>query len=268
MDHTHIDEHQLADRYLMGQLDEAQRHTFEEHFVDCPVCLEKLETVESLRSALKDLPPGFSAAAPAALPLPPSLGRFARLRARPFVTLLTAACLLMAAAASLFFYSETRRARQELEATRQASENARQRQAELEQAFQRELASRSRPSDGTAMGALRAAPLAATVFTLNLTRAASPTPSDRIVLPESPGWLVLLFDRPDRPNVREYRVRLSAAGERSVGEPVTANAASGGMLAVSLPSSLLTPGDYRLAVEDAGSGAVLATYRFRAAPKP
>ena len=52
-----------------------------------------------------------------------------------------------------------------------------------------------------------------------------------------------------------------------VGEPVTASAASGGMLAVSLPSSLLASGDYRLAVEDAGSGNVLATYRFRAVSK-
>jgi hypothetical protein len=39
------------------------------------------------------------------------------------------------------------------------------------------------------------------------------------------------------------------------------------MLAVSLPSSLLASGDYRLAVEDAASGHLLATYRFRAIPK-
>ena len=62
MDHARIDETQLADRYLMGKLDDAERRSFEEHFVDCPVCLEKLETVEGLRGALKELPPGFSAA--------------------------------------------------------------------------------------------------------------------------------------------------------------------------------------------------------------
>ena len=249
----------------MGQLDQAERHSFEEHFVDCPVCMERLEAVEGLRGGLKDLPPGFSAAAPASLAMSPAPGRFARQRTRPLPTLLAAACLLMAAAASLFFYGEARRARLELEAGRQTSEKARQRLAALEQTLQREQASGPRPSDDTAMGALRAAPLAATVFTLNLTRAASATPSDRVVLPKSPGWLVLLFDRPDQPNVREYRIRLSTAGG-PVGEPVTASAASGGMLAVSLPSNLLAPGDYRLAVEDAGSGAVLATYRFRAAP--
>ena len=263
MDHTHADEHQLADRYLMGRLDDAERRRFEEHFVDCPVCLERLESVQGLRGGLKDLPPSVSAAVPAA----PSFERFARPRALPFAALLAAACVLMAAAASLYFYGEARRARQELEAGRQASAKARLRQAELEQALQKEPAS-PRPSDDVAAGALRAAPLAATVFTLNLTRAASAIPSDRIVLPESPGWLVLLFDRPDQPNVRGYRVRISTAGGRSVGEPVIAGSASGGMLAVSVPSSLLASGDYRLAVEDVGSGAVLATYRFRAGPNP
>ena len=267
MDHARIDENQLADRYLMGKLDDAERRSFEEHFVECPVCLEKLETVQSLRGALKELPSGAATPAAPPTPTPNSRDRFERPRGRPLVTFLAAACLLMATAASLFFYGETRLARRELEAGRQASEKARQRQAELEQALQRERTSRPRPSDETAMSALRAAPLAAAVFTLNLTRAASSEPGDRVVLPESPGWLVLLFDRPDRRDVRHYRVRLSAAGGHSVGEPVTASAASGGMLAVSLPSSLLASGDYRLAVEDIGSGDVLATYRFRAIPK-
>lgn len=269
MDHARIDENQLADRYLMGKLDDAERRSFEAHFVDCPVCVEKLETVEGLRKALKELPSGFSAATPAAAPTPTthSRDRFARPRVRPVVTYLAAACLLMATAASLFFYGETRRARRQIEAGRQASEKGRQREAELEQALQRERASRPAPSDDTAMSALRAAPLAAAVFTLNLTRSAASEPGDRVLLPDPPGWLVLIFDRPDRPDIRLYRVRLSAGGGHSVGEPVTASAASGGMLAVSLPSSLLASGDYRLAVEDAGTGDVLATYRFRAISK-
>lgn len=258
MDHAHIDEHQVADRYLMGKLDDAERGRFEEHFVDCPFCLERLETIESLRGALKEVP--------AAYPMPGALDRFARPRVRPFIAFLAAACLLTAAAASLFFYSESRRARQELAAGRQASEKARQRQAELEQTLREERASRPRPPEGAVMGALRAAPLAATVFTLSLTRGASSEPADRIALPQSAGWVVLLFDRPDRPDVRQYRVHLSDAGGQPIGEPVIANAASGGMLAVSLPSSLLASGDYQLAVEAAGSSEILATYKFRAVP--
>lgn len=267
MDHARIERDLVADRYWMGKLDEDQRQSFEAHFVDCAVCLERLETLESLRGALKELPPAQTAKAPAQTSHSTPTDRHRMLRTRSFAALMAAACLLVATGASLFFYGEMRRARQDLEAERHASERARERNAEQEGAMQRERASRSRPADDPALSALRAAPFAAAVFALNLTRGASADPGDRVVLPASPGWLVLMFDRPDRPIRPEYRVRLSTAGGQSIGDPVTASPASGGMLAVSLPSSLLVPGDYRLAVEDAASGNRLATYRFRAVLK-
>lgn len=257
MDHARIDENQIADRYLMRKLDEAERRSFEEHFVDCAECLERLEAVGGLREGLKDLPAGRSEAATSVRPFVA--------RARPLQIFLAAACLVVAAAASLFFYAETRRTRRELEAVRQASQRSRQREAELEGALARERTLRPPPPD-TALRALAAAPLAATVFTLNVTRGASPEPGNRIVLPDAPGWLVLLFDRPDRPAASHFRVRLATSDGHSVSDPVAAGAASGGMLAVSIPSTLLAAGDYRLALEDAGSGKVLVTYRFRAAP--
>lgn len=257
MDHARIDENQIADRYLMRKLDEAERRSFEEHFVDCAECLERLEAVGGLREGLKELPAGRSRATTSLHPFAP--------RARPLQIFLAAACLVVAAGASLFFYAETRRTRRELEAVRQASEKSRQREAELEGALARERTLRHPPSD-TALSALAAAPLAATVFTLNVTRGASREPGNRILLPEVPGWIVLLFDRPDRPAVSGFRIRLSTSGGHSVSDPVAASAASGGMLAVSIPSTLLASGDYVFAVEDAGSGRVLVTYRFRAAP--
>ena len=265
MDHRRIEENQTADRYWMRKLPDAERRTFEEHFVDCPVCLERLETVEILRGSLKELPSGFSAA-PVSSAIRISSNRFELPRARPLLTFLAAACLVTATAASLFFYGEARRARREVDSGRQDVGRARQRQAELEQALQKEREPRPNPSDAT-IDALGASPLAASVFTLNLTRGASSEPGNRVLLPESHAWIVLLFDQPDQANVRKYRVRISTAQGHPVGDPVTAGAASGGMLAVSLPSSLLASGDYRLGVEDAASGHLLATYRFRAVPK-
>ena len=257
MDHARIDENQIADRYLMRKLDEAERRSFEEHFVDCAECLERLEAVEGLREGLKELPAARSRATTSLRPFAP--------RARLLPILLAAACLVVAVAASLFFYAEARRSGKELESVRQASEKSRRREAELERALAVERTLRPQPSD-TALRALAAAPLAATVFTLNVTRGASPEPGNRILLPNAPGWLVLLFDRPDRPAISGFRVRLATSEGHSVSDPVAASAASGGMLAVSIPSNLLAAGDYRLAVEDAGSGKVLVTYRFRAAP--
>ena len=61
MDHVYAEERQLADRYLMGKLPDAERRPFEEHFIDCPVCLDRLETIEGLLRALRDLPPGHRA---------------------------------------------------------------------------------------------------------------------------------------------------------------------------------------------------------------
>ncbi|MEO8191069.1 MAG: hypothetical protein ABI682_12070 [Acidobacteriota bacterium] len=267
MDHQALEENQTADRYWMRKLPDAERRAFEEHFVDCPVCLEKLETVERLRGGLRELPPGFTAEAPVSSARPISRDRFALNRARPLLAFLAAACFITATAASLFFYGEAGRARREAESSRHDSERARLRQAELEQALQKERANRALRSDAV-VGALNAAPLAASVFTLNLTRGASSEPGDRVVLPESHAWVVLLFDQPDQANVRKYRVRISTAEGHPVGDPLTADVASGGMLAVSLPSSLLAAGTYRLAVEDAASGHLLATYRFRAIPKP
>ena len=266
MDHVRIDENQVADRYLMGQLDESERRSFEEHFVDCGVCLEKLEAIEGLRAALKELPAVVSATSTSTAAAG-SRDRFARPFVRPLVTFLLAASLLVASAASLVFHGEANRARRDLEADRQVSATAKQREAELEAVLEKERAIKPHAFGDTAMGALRAAPLAATVYTLNLTRSDPSDTGDRISLPEAPGWLVLLFDRPDGPAGREYRVRLSTSGGVPVGGVLTAGAASSGMLAVSLPSSLLAAGGYRLSVEDARSNEPLVTYRFRAVGK-
>ncbi len=257
MDHVRLDENQVADLYLMGKLDEAERLAFEEHFVDCSECLERIEAVEGLRGALKELPAGRSEAAS-------SLRPFAR-RVRPLVLLLAAACVVMATAASLF-YSEARRTRRELEAVRQASEKSRQRQVELDANLPRERTLSSAPGSAVS-GALAALPLAATVFTLDVTRSVSSEPGNRILLPDPAGWLVLLVDRPNRTDLSRLRIRLSTSGGRSVMEPIAPGTASGGMLAVGLSSTLLPPGDYLFAVEDSGSSRVLATYRFRSAAR-
>ena len=53
MDHQYIEEHNITDRYLLGRLRAEERSRFEEHFVDCQECLERLETTEDFRGALK-----------------------------------------------------------------------------------------------------------------------------------------------------------------------------------------------------------------------
>jgi methionine-rich copper-binding protein CopC len=176
--------------------------------------------------------------------------------------LLAAACVGLAFLSALFF-TQARAAREELAGSRQLLQQSRGRQAELEGELGRERAKRSPVAES-----LRAAP----VFMLNLTRssATSAEPEDRVVLPESPGWVTLIFDRPVGLGVQDYRVRITSADGRLVGEAAPARTAEGGMFAVSLPSERLPAGDYVLEVERvaADEAAPLARYRFRAVAEP
>ncbi|HEX8088272.1 MAG TPA: hypothetical protein VF762_05435 [Blastocatellia bacterium] len=52
MDHEQIDQFDLIDRYLMGKLAAEEGAGFEEHFVDCPLCIARLQTKKSF---LRDL---------------------------------------------------------------------------------------------------------------------------------------------------------------------------------------------------------------------
>jgi hypothetical protein len=256
MDHTGIDDALTAEHYVLGRLTEEERQSFEEHFLDCPRCLEAVEAAEGLRDGLKGIAPAVSA---------PAEGNVAPFRprerkTRPVVTLLAAACVGLAFLSALFF-RQTRAAREELTGSRQLLQQTQRRQAELEGTLGREREERARAAES-----LRAAP----VFMLNLTRGASPEPEDHIVLPEAPGWVTLIFDRPERRGVQDYRVRVSSADGRPVGEAAAARTTEGGLLAVSLPSGRLAAGDYVLEVEGlaAGRALPLARYRFRAVGKP
>ena len=255
MDHIGIDDALTAERYVLGRLTEEERHRFEEHFLDCPRCLDAIEAAEGLRKALTSISPAVSTPAE-----PVAIFRPRERKVRPLVTLLAAACVGLAFL-SAFFFTQTRAAREELAGSRQLLQQARDRQAEIEGALGRERAESARVADS-----LRAAP----VFMLNLTRGGSAEPEDRVVLPAAPGWVTLVFDRPERRGVSDYRVRVASADGRPIGETAPARAAEGGLLSVSLPSERLPAGDYVLEVEGVAGGqpVPLARYRFRAVPKP
>lgn len=255
MDHESIQGNQIPDRYLMGRLSAEERLRFEEHFVDCPICLERLESLEGLRAGLKELSRDRM---PATEP-----GRFPPvrlLRGYRLIGLLAAACLAVAVLPPAFFFGELRRTKDELESARRTSDEVLRDRAELTRALERER------SAGASVAGV-AAPLAASVFTLNLTRGAgTEVPDNRILLRDPREWVILLLDRPEQPGFKSYRARISTTGRHSIGDALTASAASGEMLAVGLPPGLLPAGDYVLTLEGLGAGPArnLATYRFRA----
>jgi hypothetical protein len=256
MDHEAIQGNQIPDRYLMGKLSAEERLQFEEHFLDCPICLEHLETLEGLRDGLRELSPRGT---PAAKPERHALVRL--LRDPRAAALLAAACLAVAVLSPALFFGELRRTRGELENARRTSEEAQRDRAALTRTLERERTAGASAAGGTA-------PLAASVFTLNLTRGAGAgTPDSLILLRDPREWVILLLDRPEPGGFQSYRAKISTTDRRPIGDALTASAASREMLAVGLPPGLLPAGDYVLTLEGLGAGRArdLATYRFRAA---
>jgi hypothetical protein len=83
----------------------AERQSFEEHFLDCPQCLEQLEIASSLRQAIRDSAVEAVASPPVALPRRWYLLGWVQA---------AAACLVVAMATSVMFFEQMQHARREL----------------------------------------------------------------------------------------------------------------------------------------------------------
>ena len=53
MDHKQIDQYDLIDRYLLGKLPAEEIARFEEHFVDCPQCVARLQATKTFLQDLR-----------------------------------------------------------------------------------------------------------------------------------------------------------------------------------------------------------------------
>ena len=54
MDHEQVEKDKIVERFLLGDLSEAQREGFERHFFDCPLCSEDMRIAEIFRSNALD----------------------------------------------------------------------------------------------------------------------------------------------------------------------------------------------------------------------
>lgn len=53
MNHGYIEEHEVVERYLLGQLAPEEAESFEEHYLSCQECLDRLELTESMERGFK-----------------------------------------------------------------------------------------------------------------------------------------------------------------------------------------------------------------------
>ncbi|MFL6194009.1 MAG: hypothetical protein ACJ75H_07550 [Thermoanaerobaculia bacterium] len=276
MDHDYIDRNHVVDRYLMGRLSAEEADTFEEHYLSCQECLDRIDQAEALQRGLKRAV-AEDAVRMAVARRAGLLSRLARSRGLGFALAGLAVVLLLPTLltyrevvrhqgreldrlgrdnAELARQSEAGRdqdgaARQALaeERTRLEREAARERDART--SLERELAEARRPRVNTP------------ILSLSPERggAADEDPTHRLRLPAEPGWVVLSLEL-DPGASGTYAASLLRGGKEVwKGEGLRPNELDS--LVATVPTDLLRPGVYELKVTDAGGRAV-ARFAFKA----
>jgi len=294
MDHSYIEGHLIADRYLSGKLSTEAQMRFEEHYVDCAECLDRLRTIDDFRAGLLAIVTEEAMRLRAYLRggQVGVLARVAWLIRRRRAPLLAVVSLLIALPLTLVIL-EWRSARRDLAQAEQTSSEWRRKYEESEQAahgLAKELRTREResslqrerlaarlklmrkasdsqfPRSNKAAGYESEAP----VFALSVVRGGSPDlslPVNRITLPHQSKLIVLLLELEPDPDLHSYRVAISTTDGRNIWIKDGLKPNSKSALALSFNSNLFKPDDYLLTLEGltAQEGRVsVATYAFRA----
>ena len=237
MDHQYIEGHNIPDRYLQGTLSATERTRFEEHFIDCAQCLDRLEMTEDFRGALRTL-----AAAEAAT---------SRVHARPglragltgitggrHAALLAAAVLLLVALPSVLLIVWTGQSRREVDHARLSAADWQRRYEESQQAGRKaeaemqareqevarqrlEMTEREREQQarGAEQGSRQSLLQSAPIFALNTVRGGTreqSAPATRISIPRSAQWIVLKLEIEPDPELQSYRATLFTSGDRVI----------------------------------------------------
>jgi hypothetical protein len=276
MNHTDVEEQNLVDRYVMGKLSADEAERFEDHYLSCPECLDRLELAESMQRGFRRAAGQDAARLATArqLALVAWLSRLGRSRQMAALVMALLVVAILPAGLALRQIGERDR---EIERTRSALRQERQRAAAGPQsaaaveklrsdlqASQRDLArereARTRTEADLAQS--RQPQGNVPILFLNTERGGGGEPAGLLHLPAAPGWVVLSLAIESAHQPR-YRVILRDAHGVEVWRGDDLRLDDHESLSLSLPSTLLAPGDYTLTVEGlAPGGKPLAAGRF------
>ena len=253
MDHAYIEEHGLVDLYHRGELPAEEEAAFEEHFVGCADCQERLQMARGFQRGLKTAVAEDVAKA----------GVLAWLVRRRW---LAVAALILAAVLPVLGYLAGSREgapmnteaswRQLYEKERRSAEGLRQRLEESERQKLAQVEETPAPPS----------PLVNTpVFLLTAVRGEE----EAMAVDVKSGWFSLAVDAGDDPRFESYRVTITnARGERVFRQAgLKPNALEAVLL--TFPSGFFQPGEYRLAlagVKPEGGAVELGGYGFKIVP--
>jgi len=280
MNHVDIEEQQIAERYVRGKLTPEETALFEEHYLSCQECLDRLDLAESMERGFKRAA-GQDAAQLATVKQLAVVAWLARLGRSRQVAALVMTVFLVAILPGFFALRQVRERDRELATTRKALEQERGRSAagshaaaeadklrkDLD-ASRRDLA-REQEARAVADRQARQPQSNVPILFLDAERGApAAEPTHRIRLPRSPGWIVLALEI-DPPHQPAYRVILRNAEGKEVWHGDDLRLDERDALSLSLPSTLLAPGDSTLAVEGlprGGKPVAAGRFVFRVLP--
>jgi len=266
MNHQQIEEHNVADRYLMAKLSDAERIEFEEHFIDCPACIDLLETTDRLRRGLRAKAVEQSATV-VRLGL---LGWFVRRSSgwRAALVVAGVVALVLPTALMVFVFRQLRteqsasaewevRARdteRSLESTRTELQQAQRALTELQTAG----ASPHVPGGGAF----------ASVFMLNRLRSSDPGEVNQVIISVASQWIVLSPELDLDAGAGSYRATLTKNGQM-IWQQDQLKLNAKGTIEPILNSGLFSTGRYLLTVEVLRGGrySVVGRYPFQVVAK-
>lgn len=276
-DHARIDDEQIAERYVLGRLPPVEAERFEEHYLHCEACLERVEAAEGLHQGLGRVAAEEAAAVRTGWAA--VLARWSRSRALPWVAALGLLVVVLLPSGYLIY--ERGELAQQLERSRSeaAQRDGRVQEGtaridELETEVERlsDVASAERrrreelSRDLDALETREPRPVVNTpIVTLGPERSAGVEPSVRLTLPEDVAWVVLALEV-EPPEASSYRVALENPADEVVWRGTGLVPDALGTVNLSVPTEILTPGVWSLRLEtepDAGSPAPAGRFAVR-----
>jgi Putative zinc-finger len=242
MEHDDVVEQNIASRYLSGSLAADERAAFEEHFIDCPGCLDALESADGLQRGLKLV------AAQDAL----HQGTRRAPRSWRSSDAIAAAVGIAAVIAIAVGVVDAVRTRRELTRMSRIATDLTG-QSDRAQSVIRSLSDRVQQLENAPRGATTLATggrPSAPVFALTTVRGdTTATPPNRVTLSAGSDWIVLSLELDDSDVAGRFRATLRDARQRERWRDDRLIASTPETLAIALSATLLDDGDYTLTID-------------------
>jgi hypothetical protein len=260
MDHSTIDAGNVAERYVTGRISPEDAASFEEHYLDCPACIARVESAERLQRGLRRL------AEEAAVRAPGTSSSF-RWSRSPRLALAAAAVLAVALVPAWLEHREVQSLHTDLaqaKVEKGAADRLTATQGQLQQA-QRDLAAVVEKQEALSREVAKDRQPQSNLPILALTQVrggAAGGPVRTLTLPKEPGW-VALWVEPGDADYPAYRATLAKDGGAVVVQASGLKLNDLGALLITVHSTSLSPGAYRLEVEGLPrTGAPVSVGRF------